>query len=103
MKASRSATISSSCLVLAAVAACLNASALAQDKVKPETVVISLMNPFGVAVQPESGLVFVSTRFGIYRYDPSLAKPAEHKATVEIDGYPEPIDVYGKGPKYEIG
>jgi DNA-binding beta-propeller fold protein YncE len=75
----------------------------AQDTVKPETVVVNLANPCGIAVQPDTNLVFVSSRWGVYRYDPSLAKPEAHKATIEIDGYPEPIDVYGKGPKYEVG
>ena len=75
----------------------------AQVKSKPETVLVNLLNPCGVAIQPETGYAFVSSRFGVYCYDPSYKKAKEHRAAVEIDGYPEQAGVLGKGPKYEIG
>jgi DNA-binding beta-propeller fold protein YncE len=76
----------------------------AQDiKRKPETVLINLLNPCGVAVQPQTGYVFVSSRFGIYCYDPSYKKPRDHQASVEIDGYPDHAGTIGIAPKYDIG
>lgn len=75
----------------------------AEDKRKPETVLVNLLNPCGVAIQPQTGYVFVSSRFGVYCYDPSYKKPKEHRAVIEIDGYPDHAGVLGKGPKYEIG
>jgi DNA-binding beta-propeller fold protein YncE len=74
----------------------------AQDR-KPETVLVNLLNPCGVAIQPQTGHVFVSSRFGVYCYDPSYRKPKEHRAAVEIDGYPARAGILGTGPKYEIG
>jgi DNA-binding beta-propeller fold protein YncE len=76
---------------------------LAQEKSRPERVLYSLLNPCGLAIQPGTNCVFVSTRFGIYRYDPNYERPSEHKAGIEIDGYPKEVDVFGTGPKYEIG
>ena len=73
-----------------------------QDR-KPETVLVNLLNPCGVAIQPQTGYVFVSSRFGVYCYDPSYKKPKEHRAAVEIDGYPDRAGVFGSGPKYDIG
>jgi DNA-binding beta-propeller fold protein YncE len=77
-------------------------SLVAQDR-KPETVLVNLLNPCGIAIQPQTGHVFVSSRFGVYCYDPSYKKPKEHRAAVEIDGYPDRAGVFGSGPKYEIG
>jgi DNA-binding beta-propeller fold protein YncE len=75
----------------------------AQDKAQPEPVLVNLLNPCGVAIPPQGGFVFVSSRFGVYRYDPSYPDPAAHRAVVEIDGYPEPPGVLGKSPKYQVG
>ena len=78
-----------------AAAATLNAQAA-----KPETAVVAdgLDNPTGIAVQPGTGHVFIASHAGVHRYDPSSGK-----VTAEVTGYPEPTDVYGKGPKYPIG
>ncbi len=57
-----------------------------------------LMNPSGVAVQPDTGHVFVASHAGVHRLDPKSGK-----LTAEITGYPDPTDIYGKGPKYAIG
>jgi DNA-binding beta-propeller fold protein YncE len=57
-----------------------------------------LDNPCGVAVQPETGHVFVSAHPAVYRLVP--AKEA-YSCHVEIDGFA--TDAYGRGPEYEIG
>jgi DNA-binding beta-propeller fold protein YncE len=75
----------------------------AQEKSRPERVYYNLLNPCGLAIQPGTDYVFISTRFGIYRYDPNYKRPEEHKAGIEIDDYPKQVDVFGPGPKYEIG
>ncbi|QDU78767.1 hypothetical protein Pla110_04710 [Polystyrenella longa] len=61
-----------------------------------ETLVIDLDNPSGVAVHSETGNVYTASRFGVHRYEPK-----DHKAVFEVSGFP--TDVYGKGPKYNIG
>jgi DNA-binding beta-propeller fold protein YncE len=92
----------SAAVVLLLTPVSVNGRLVAQDR-KPETVLVNLLNPCGVAIQPQTGHVFVSSRFGVYCYDPSYKKPKEHRATVEIDGYPDRAGVFGSGPKYEIG
>jgi DNA-binding beta-propeller fold protein YncE len=76
--------------------------ALAQEH-KPESVLVNLVNPCGVAVQPQTGFVYVSSRYGVYCYDPSYKKPKEHKAWVVIDGYPEHVGTWEIGSKYDVG
>ncbi|QDT38546.1 YncE family protein [Stratiformator vulcanicus] len=63
---------------------------------EPTVLVTNLETPTGVAVHEATGHVFVASRYGIYRYDPK-----GHAVSLEIAGYPK--DVYGKGPKYDIG
>ncbi len=77
-----------------------NRQLVAQDRT--ETVVVDLVSPMGLTVQPETKFVFIASRYGIYRYDPRFDKPQEHRATVEIDGFGKP-DLIGKDPTYEIG
>lgn len=60
------------------------------------TLVTNLENPTGIAVHAKTGHVFVASKYGIYRYDPK-----GHAVTLEISGYP--VDIYGKGPMYDIG
>ena len=91
MLKSRIATVLSSLALVAAFA--LNASA-ADHKV----VAKGLDNPTGLAVQPGTGHVFIASHAGVLRLDPKSGK-----VTTEIGGYPDPTDVYGKGPKYPIG
>lgn len=76
-------------------ATCLTGLVSAED-VEPELLVTNLENPSGIAIQPETGHVFVASRYGVYRY-----MPEEHQVHLEIAGYP--TDVYGKGPMYDIG
>lgn len=66
------------------------------SEIKPKTVVTNLDNPTGVVVHPETGHVFTASRYGIHRY-----VPGQKKAKLEVSGYP--TDIYGKGPKYNIG
>ena len=74
----------------------------AEVKVRPEPVFVNLVNPCGVAIQPKTGYVFVASRFGVYCYDPNYKKVREHRAVVEIDGYPEQAGFLGSNPKYEV-
>ncbi|QDT66692.1 YncE family protein [Calycomorphotria hydatis] len=64
--------------------------------IEPITLVTNLENPSGLAIHGPSGDVFAASRYGVYRYDPK-----NHAVSIEVAGY-EP-DVYGKGPKYDIG
>lgn len=61
-----------------------------------KTLVTNLENPSGIAIQEGTGHVFVASRYGIYRYD-AKGKTVD----LEIAGYP--TDIYGKGPKYNVG
>lgn len=79
---------------LALVALCL-ASVQAAD-VKLETVLDGLNNPCGVAVQPETGHVFVADS-GSGR----IIRIVNGKAEDVVAGFAK--DVYGKGPMYDIG
>jgi len=63
---------------------------------EPETVLEGLTNPCGIAVQPETGHLFVSDS-GAAR----IIRVVDGKAEDVITDFP--IDVYGKGPKYDIG
>ncbi len=58
-----------------------------------------LNNPTGVAIQPDTGDVFVAERPGIVRF--AMGSEGEAKMTVEINDFP--TDQYGKGPIYDIG
>lgn len=70
----------------------------AEDAAGPEavTLVTNLENPSGLTVHAKTGHIFVASKYGVYRYDPK-----GHGVTLEISGYP--TDVYGTGPKYDIG
>ena len=66
------------------------------DDLKAETVVEGLNNPCGVAIHPKTGVVFVADS-GAGR----ICKIENGKAVPVITDFP--MDVYGKGPKYDIG
>ncbi len=85
--------ITSSCFALAA---CLALASHAQDSAKHEAVVGGLSNPCGIAVQPETGHVFVADSAA-----GRVIRIVEGKAQDVITGSPK--DVYGKGPFYDIG
>jgi hypothetical protein len=65
--------------------------------------IVNLNNPCGVAVQPLTGDVFISDsgNLRILRYDPNLKPRTRDAIRQEITGFSK--DVYGKGPKYDIG
>jgi DNA-binding beta-propeller fold protein YncE len=64
----------------------------------PNTTVVvdGIDNPSGLAVQQSTGDIFVSARSGVHR----LASGAKALQT-EVNGFA--TDIYGKGPKYNIG
>jgi DNA-binding beta-propeller fold protein YncE len=68
----------------------------AEEGLTVETVVEGLDNPAGIAIQPETGVVFVSDS-GASR----IVKIVDGKAEPVITDFP--VDIYGKGPKYNIG
>merc|ERR1711964_151596 len=65
-------------------------------QVEVETLLDGLNNPCGVAVQPETGAVFVADSGG-HR----VVRIVDGKTEEVIVGFPQ--DVYGKGPMYNIG
>lgn len=69
---------------------------IAQDEVVVETVVEGLNNPSGIAIQPETGHVFVADS-GALR----IIRVIDGKARDVIIDFPK--DAYGKGPIYDIG
>ncbi len=79
---------------LAAVLLTVAASVQAETKV--ETVVGGLSNPCGLAIQPETGHVFVSDSAA-----GRIIRVVDGKAEDVITGFPQ--DIYGKGPMYSIG
>lgn len=75
---------------------CLVAPMARGAEPKVETVVGGLITPCGVAVQPETGHVFVADS-GAGR----IVRIVEGKIEDVVVG--SPLDVYGKGPMYNIG
>jgi sugar lactone lactonase YvrE len=75
----------------------------AEEPASPEAevklILSNLDNPTGVAVEPETGRVYVSDSGAgrVVSFNPK----GTDKVAVEIDGFS--IDVYGKGPMYNIG
>lgn len=63
---------------------------------KGRTVLSDLDNPSGIAIQPETGIVFISNSGAS-----QVIKVVNGKAEPVITDFP--VDVYGKGPKYNIG
>ena len=82
--------------VAIAVLMSLLAASSSQADVKTETVVGKLTNPCGVAVQPGTGHVFVADS-GAKR----VIRVVDGKAEDVIVDFP--LDVYGKGPMFDIG
>jgi DNA-binding beta-propeller fold protein YncE len=72
------------------------ASLLTAAEPKVETVLDGLVNPTGVAIQPETGVVYVADSG-----EGKVVRVVEGKAQDAITGSPK--DVYGKGPKYDVG
>ena len=74
-----------------------NAADAKEKSMKSRVVADQLDNPSGVAVHPKTGHVFFASRDGVHRLVPGKTG----KVYDEISSYP--TDVYGKGPKYNIG
>lgn len=70
--------------------------ALGQEGLKVDTILSDLDNPAGIAIQPETGVVFVSDS-GAKR----IVKVTDGKVEPVITDFA--VDEYGKGPKYNIG
>jgi DNA-binding beta-propeller fold protein YncE len=70
--------------------------AVVAEDAKFETVLGGLSNPCGIAVQPETGHVFISDSA-----TGRVIRVVEGKAQDVITGSPK--DVYGKGPFFDIG
>jgi hypothetical protein len=85
-------TITSIAFCLAA-GLCLAAIA---DEAKVETVVGGLSNPCGVAVQPDTGHVFISDSAA-----GRIVRVIDGKLEDVVTGFPK--DLFGKGPFYDIG
>jgi hypothetical protein len=70
----------------------------AEESAGPKTKisVVHLDNPSGVCVHPGTGHVFITSHQGVFRFPPGTGK-----IYLEVEGFP--TDVYGKGPKYNIG
>lgn len=81
-------------------------SAVAQNEggeaaaVTAKKLVTNLLNPSGLAIHDGTGHVFIANRHGVYRYLPA-EKDSEKRIVIEI--HTPGNDVYGKGPKYDIG
>src|SRR5690349_7763885 len=78
-----------------ALAAIFSTAALAADA-KVETVYEGLNNPCGIAIQPETGHIFVADSGNL-----KVVRIVGGKAEDVITGFTK--DVYGKGPMYDIG
>lgn len=75
---------------------CLTCAVQGQDDFKTELVLDGLDNPCGIAIQPETGDIFVADG-GAKR----IIRIKDGKASDVIVEFP--TDVYGKGPMYNIG
>jgi DNA-binding beta-propeller fold protein YncE len=82
------------CVMLA-----LLAPALAEEKV--ETVIDGLTNPCGIAVQPETGDLFVADSGAGRIIRVKVGEDGKATQSDVITGFDK--DVYGKGPMYDIG
>lgn len=76
------------------------AVASAQNTPKPRVIQKGLDNPSGVAVRPNSPDVYIATHQGVMHFKAGR-RGENSQLHMEIGGYA--TDVYGKGPKYNIG
>ena len=81
-------------IVIASLVFVLAQVSLADEEI--EVILDELKNPCGVAVQPGTGVVFVSESAA-----GRVIRVVDGEAQVVITG--SSLDVYGKGPKYKIG
>ncbi len=90
-------SISTTATILLAMMTSSAASSTADHHI--ETLVSGLTNPCGIAVQPETGMLYISDSGNsqVLRFSGEAGSPA----TPVITGFGK--DVYGKGPMYDIG
>lgn len=79
-----------------AIALTLTATFATQAEEKIEVVLDGLHNPSGLAVQPNTGHIFVSDSGA-----GKIVRIVDGKSEDVVTDFPK--DVYGKGPKYDIG
>ncbi|MES2793515.1 MAG: hypothetical protein V4719_28135 [Planctomycetota bacterium] len=81
------------------LAASVSLASVVAQAAEPKTTVVAtgIDNPSGLAVQQSTGDIFVAARSGVHRLVLG-EKPALH---TEIGSFG--TDIYGKGPKYNIG
>lgn len=94
----RPSAILSAVVGAAVCAAGIGLSSAAAGEIQAKQVASNLDNPTGLAVQPETGHVFIASHAGVVRFVPQSGK-----VVPQVKGYPKPTDIYGKGPKYPIG
>ncbi|MDA1016843.1 MAG: hypothetical protein O3A00_20595 [Planctomycetota bacterium] len=70
----------------------------AKKSSKPQTIASGLDNPSGVVVN-KGGVIYIASHAGVLAYKPGKGA----KTVTAIGSYPNPTDIYGKGPKYNIG
>lgn len=78
---------------------CLAGQAEEKKAANPKAVVTGLDNPSGIVVHDGTGHLFVASHGGVHRINPKAKR--KERATLEVNGFP--TDIYGKGPKYNIG
>ena len=88
--------LSMTCCAAVALALLVVSPVSAQKKAK--TIASGLDNPSGVVVSKD-GVIFIASHAGVLSHKPG--KGAKTKTV--ISSYPNPTDIYGKGPKYNIG
>lgn len=65
---------------------------------KPETLLNDLTNPSGIAIQPQTGDLFISTQKAVLRVRLQEGTPTLSKEIIDF-----PQDEFGKGPTYTFG
>jgi DNA-binding beta-propeller fold protein YncE len=84
--------------IFACAATCALGLGLSAAGAEPEVIARGLDNPCGVAIQPGTNHVFVSTHEGIVRLVPG---PRGYSRFDEVLDFG--TDTYGRGPEYQIG
>ncbi|PQO48180.1 hypothetical protein [Blastopirellula marina] len=82
-------------VLLSLMFACFCAAS-ASAEIKPEVILEGLKCPTGVAVQPETGTVYVAESAAS-----QVIRVVDGKAQVAVKDFPQ--DEYGKGPTYRMG
>lgn len=81
---------------LVALGLAFTSHVVSAEDAKVETVVSGLSNPCGLAIQPGSGTIFIADSAA-----GRVVRVVDGKLEDVVTGYTK--DIYGKGPKYDIG